>query len=96
MSISKLTNMKYYLSVDRYQSNDGVRNAVTRIRFINIFLILHFTDNQKADKSGRAYKIRIVLNHKNKAFQDEMSDVERQSIDELRTKFDRRLSLSST
>ena len=92
MSISKLPNAKCYLSVDRYQSNDGVRNAVTRNRFINILLILHFTDNQTADKSGKAYKIRIAINHINKAFQDAMSDVERQSIDELMTKFNGRLS----
>ena len=84
--------MKCYLSVDRYQSNDGVRNAVTRNRFINIFLILLFFDIQTADKSGKAYKIRIATKHKNKAFQDAMSDVERQSIDELMTKFNGRLS----
>ena len=84
--------MKCSLSVDRYQSNDGVGNAVTRNRFINIFLILLFFDNQTADKSGKAYKIRIAINHKNKAFQDAMSDVERQSIDELMTKFNGRLS----
>ena len=48
--------------------------------------ILHFTDNQTADKSGKAYKIRIVINQINKAFQDPMSDVERQSIDEHLTK----------
>ena len=84
--------MKCYLSVDRYQSNDGVRNAVTRNRLINIFLILLFFDNQTADKSGKAYKIRITINHNNKTFQDAMSDVERQSIDELMTKFNGRLS----
>ena len=48
--------------------------------------ILRFTDNQTADKSGKAYKIRIVINQINKAFQDPMSDVERQSIDEHMTK----------
>ena len=36
MSISKLPNVKCYWSVDSYQSNDGVRNAVTRNCFINI------------------------------------------------------------
>ena len=92
MSISKLPNAKCYLSVDMYQSNDGVRNAVTRNRFKNILLILHFTDNQTADKSGKAYKIRIAINHINKAFQDAMSDVKRQAIDELMTKFNGRLS----
>ena len=48
--------------------------------------ILRFTDNQTADKSGKAHKKRIVINQINKAFQDPMSDVERQSIDEHMTK----------
>ena len=65
---------------------------MARNRFMNILQNLHFTDNQTADKSGKAYKIRIVINHLNKAFQDAMSDVERQSIDEDRTKFKARLS----
>ena len=36
MSTSKLPNVKCYWSVDSYQSNDDVRNAVTRNFFINI------------------------------------------------------------
>ena len=92
MPISKLPNVKCYWSVDSYLSNDGVRNAMGRNRFMNILQNLHFTDNQTADKSGKAYKMRIVINHLNKAFQDAMSDVERQSIDEDRTKFKARLS----
>ena len=87
MSISKLANGKCHWSVDSYLSNDGVRNAVTRNRFINILQNLHFTDNQTADKSGKSYKICIVTNHLNKAFQDAMPDVGRQPIDEHMTKF---------
>ena len=61
-------------------------------RFMNILQNLHFTDNQKADRSDKAYKMRIVINYVNKAFQDAMSDAERQSIDEHMTKFKGRMS----
>ena len=57
MSISKLPNMKYYWSVDSYLSNDGMINTMTRNRFMNILQNLHFTDNQTADKSDKAYKM---------------------------------------
>ena len=49
---------------------------------MNIFQNLHFTDNQTADKSDKAYEMHIVINHLNKVFQDAMSAAERQSIDE--------------
>ena len=92
MSISKLPNLKCYWSVDSYLSNDGVRNAMTRKCFMDILQNLHFTDNQTAAKSGKAYKMRIFINHLNKAFQDAMSDAERQSIDEHMTEFKGRKS----
>ena len=50
--------------------------------FMNILQNLHFTDNQTADKSDKAWKMHIVINHINNAFQDAMSAAERQSIDE--------------
>ena len=59
---------------------------------MNIFQNLCFTNNQTADKSDKAYKMLIVINHLNTAFQDAMSDVERQSIDEHMTKFKGRMS----
>ena len=60
---------------------------MARNRFMNILQNLHFTDNQTADKSDKAYTMRIVINHLNKAFQDAMSDGERESIHEHMTKF---------
>ena len=84
--------MKGYWSVDSCMSNDGVRNAITRNRFINILQNLHCNANQTADKSDKAYKMRLVINHLSKAFQDAMSDAERQSIDEHMTKFKGRMS----
>ena len=92
MSISKLPNVKCYWSIHNYLSNDSVRNVMTRNRFMNILQILHFTDNQTADNSGQAYKMRVVINHLNKAFQDAIPDAERQSMDEHMTKFKGRVS----
>ena len=73
-------------------SNDGVRNAVMRNLSINILQNLNFTDNQTVGKSDKAYKMRIVINYLNKAFQDAIIDVERQSIDQHITKFKGRMS----
>ena len=84
--------MKCYWSVDSYLSNDGARNTMPRNRFVNVLQNLHFTDNQTADKSDRAYNMRIVINHLNKTFQDAMSDAEKQSIGEQITKFKDRMS----
>ena len=58
MSNSKLPNVKCYRSVDSYLSNDGVRNTMTRNSFMNVLQNLHFNDNQAADKSDKAYKMR--------------------------------------
>ena len=91
MSISKLPNVKCCWSLDSYLPNDGVRKAITRNRFVSILQNLRFTDNQTADKSDKAYKMRIVIDHLNKAFQDAMSGAERQSIDE-HIKFEGRMS----
>ena len=60
MSISKLTNVKCYWSDDSYLSNDDMRKAMARNRFMNILQNLHFTDNQTADKSEKAYKICML------------------------------------
>ena len=68
MSISKLPNVKWYCRVNSHLSNDGLRNAMTRNRFMNLLQSLHFTDNQPADKSDKAYKLHIFINHLNKAF----------------------------
>ena len=59
---------------------------------MNILQNLHFTDNQTSDKSEKACKISIIMNHLNKAFKDAKTDAERQSIEEHITKFKGRLS----
>ena len=91
MSVSKLPNLKCYWSVDSYLSNDGVRNTMTRNLFVNILQNLHFNDNETADKSDKAYKMRNVINHLNEAFQNAMSDAKRQSIAEHMANFKGRM-----
>ena len=49
---------------------------MTRNRLMNILQNLHFTDNQTAEKSDKAYKKCIVKNDLNKAFQDAKSEAE--------------------
>ena len=82
MPTSMLPNLKCYWSVDSYFSSEGVRNAITGDRFMKILQNINFADNQTAAKSDKAYKIRLVIRHLNKAFQAAMSDAERQSVDE--------------
>ena len=60
---------------------------MTRNRYMNILRDLHFSDNQTADKSDKPYNVFTVINHLNKAFQDVMSDVDRQLFGEDITQF---------
>ena len=59
MSISKLPNFKCYCSVDSYFSNEGVSNVMTRDHFIKILDIIHFPNNQTADKSDKLQQNRV-------------------------------------
>ena len=68
-------------------SNDGMRKAMTRNRFMNILRNLHFPDNQTADKSDKPYNVLTVINHLNKVFEDVISDSKRQLFDEHITQF---------
>ena len=87
MAICKLPNTKCFWDADEYIGNEGIRNVLTRTRFLEILQNLHFADNNTSDTSDKGYKLRTVINHLNKAFQAAMSDADRQSIDENMTKF---------
>ena len=50
---------------------------MTKDGFIKLLQNIHFTDSGTADKSDKAYEIRVVIRHLNKAFQAAMSDAER-------------------
>ena len=92
MSISKVPNLKCCWSVDRFFSNEGVRNAMKRYRFMKILQNVHSADNQTVNKSDKPYRIRVVIRHLNKAFHAAMSEAEKQSVDEHMTKFKERMS----
>ena len=53
---------------------------MTRNRLRNILQNLHFTDKETAEKSDKAYKMCIVINDLNKAFEDVMSDAAAKGI----------------
>ena len=87
MAICKLPNIKCCWHADEYIGNGGIRNVLTRTRFLEILQSLHFADNNTSDMSDKGYKLRTVINNLNKAFQAAMSDADQQSIDEHMTKF---------
>ena len=49
---------------------------MARNRLMNILQNLHFNDKETAEKSDKTFKMCIVINDLNKAFQDAMSEVE--------------------
>ena len=63
MSICKLPNIKRYLAADDYIDNNGRTNGITRARFSTILQNLYFVENQRADKSDKAYKLQPMINH---------------------------------
>ena len=67
-------------------------DVISRDRFIKILQNVHFANNQTADKFDKAYEIRVVIRHLNKAFQAVISDAERQSVNEHMTKFEGQMS----
>ena len=86
MAICKLPNIECYWHADEYIGNEGIRNVLTRTRFLEILQNLHFADNNTSSTSDKGYKLRTVINHLNKAFQAAMSDADRKSIDKHMTK----------
>ena len=54
MTICKLPNIKCYWHADEYIGNEGIRNVLTRTRFLEILQNLHFADNNTSDTSDKA------------------------------------------
>ena len=74
MSIYKLPNMKCYWHASEYLGNEGIRNVLTRTRFLEIIQNLHFVDNNTSDTSDKGYKLRSVINHLNVSFRAALSN----------------------
>ena len=79
--------------MDNMLVNEGIRNVMSRSRFEEILLNLHFSDNTMDDKSDKGYKVRSLINHFNQSFSEFVSDDSTQSIDEHMVKFTGRSSM---
>lgn len=88
----ELPSTRHYWSTDPKFGVDFVHNIMTLKRFESIKRCLHFNDNitcpkRESEEFDRAYKIRPVLDHFNKAFQAARKEDVCQSIDERIVKF---------
>ena len=87
MAINDLPSTYLYWDCSEFIGNEGIRNTIARTRFKEILQNLHFADNTQENNSEKAFKIRPIIDHFNKAFLSAMSDSNEQSIDEHMTKF---------
>ena len=85
--------MKSYWSVDEQLGNSMIQKALTRARYLEILQNIHFSDNHKelspkeSEEYDRAWKLRPLLDHLGKHFQDMLQPEAHQSIDEHMCKF---------
>ena len=93
MAVNQLPNISMYWDCDHFIGNNGIQNIFTRGRYQKIFQNLHFADNSKQDQTDKGYKIRPIIDHLNKSFQESYSNEPKQSIDEHMTKFKGRSSM---
>ena len=85
MAVNKLPNISMYWNYEHFIGNTGIQNVFTRTRFQEILQNIHFADNSKNDSSDKGYKIRPIIEHLNKSFQNSYSNEPEQSIDEHMT-----------
>ena len=93
MAVNQLPNISMYWDCDHFIGNNGIQNIFTRGRYQKIFQNLHFADNSKQDQTDKGYKIRPIIDHLNKSFQESYLNEPKQSIDEHMTKFKGRSSM---
>ena len=93
MAVNKLPNISMCWNYEHFIGNTGIQNVFMRTRFQEILQNIHFADNSKNDSSDKGYKIRPIIEHLNKSFQNSYSDEPEQSIDEHMTKFKGRFSM---
>lgn len=92
ISIHKLPSYKDYWSTNPLLSVPFVANVMTRKRYEEIKQNLHFSNNEnqpnRTDSNyDRAFKVRPIINHFNKAFCSALSATKSQAIDEHMIKF---------
>ena len=62
-------------------------------KFQSILQNLHFSNNDNDDKTDKSYKIRPVIEHLNKVFDESLSNSPLQSVDKHMCKFKGRSSM---
>lgn len=87
MGYHVLPHVRDYWSTSPDMGVPFIASTMTRTRFENIAGALHFSNNDTADKNDRACKVRPLITHFNKSFQDAREPSKRQSIDENMIKF---------
>ena len=93
MGINKLPTMKSYWSVDEGLGNSLIQKAMARARVLEMLQNIHFADNHKelppneSEEYDRAWKLRLLFDHRGKHFQDMLQPEAHQSIDEHMRKF---------
>ena len=93
MGINKLPAMKSYWSIDKGLGNSLIQKAVTRGRFLEILLNIHFADNheelpsKESEEYDRAWKLSPLFDHLGNYFQDMLQREVHQLIDEHMCKF---------
>lgn len=96
MSIHRLPSYRHYWSTNPLLSVPFIANVMTRKRYDEIKTNLHFANNEnQPDRTDsnfdRAFKVRPIINHFNKAFDKALTATKSQSIDEHMIKFKGRI-----
>lgn len=84
MSYHIVPKIRDYWSTEPDLGVPYIMNVMTRARFFEIRSNLHFGNKEKID---RGYKVRPLIDHFNKAYQEAYSPSAQQSIDEHMIKF---------
>lgn len=88
MTYHVLPSIRDYWSTEPDMGVPFISNVMTRKRFEDIRQNLHFSNNdEEGNRNDRAFKIRPVISHFNKAFQNAMNNTYKQAVDEHMIKF---------
>lgn len=82
MARSKKINLSEYWSTQAIHHIPIFGQCMSKDRFLLILSMLHFCDNDEADKSDRLYKIRTLIDYARNAFKNSLTPFENICIDE--------------
>lgn len=87
MGLVKLPQINLYWCKDRVFGQNFPATVMSRNRFELLLRMVHFTDNDTADKSDRIYKIRPLINALNENFKQYYGPKETVCVDESQVPF---------